>query len=60
MEKLPSDTEVEQFSSEPEVRSIVNSLDEDHDKFQEALHQLASKHLADGNVQGAWKTLLQS
>ncbi len=59
VEKLPSQEEINVFSTEPEVSSILDSLDSDHEKLQEELHRLAAKHLADGNVENAWKVLLQ-
>ncbi len=57
--QMPTDEEVEQFSSEPEVSSILDSLREDKERLQEELHILASKFLREGNVLDAWKALLQ-
>ncbi|MEP1096697.1 MAG: flavin reductase family protein [Cyclobacteriaceae bacterium] len=59
VEKLPSQEEVEQFASEPEVRSILDSLDNDDENRQIELHRLAAKYLAQGGVLEAWKVLLQ-
>ncbi len=60
VEKLPSQEEINLFSSEPEISSILDSLDSDHERLQEELHKLAAKHLVEGNVVEAWKVLLQS
>lgn len=59
VERLPTDEEIAQFSNEPEVSSILDSLDSDNEKLQDELHRLAVKHLAEGDVAGAWKVLLQ-
>ena len=56
VDKLPSNEQIGQFSNEPEVRSI---LDANNEKLQEELHHLAAKHLTNGDVESAWKVLLQ-
>lgn len=59
VEHLPTHEEIEQFGKEPEVSSILDSLESDNEKLQHELHLLASKLLAEGNVRDAWKVLLQ-
>ncbi len=59
VEKLPSDAEVEEFASEPEVHAILEDSENEPDNLQEELHKLAAKYIADGNPVGAWKVLLQ-
>lgn len=60
VESLPSQEKIDQFSTEPEVRAILDGLDADINLRQEELHRLAAKHLLDGEVENAWKVLLQS
>ncbi len=60
IEKLPSQEEINTFATEPEVSSILDSLESNHERMEEELHLLASKHLTEGNVHAAWKVLLQS
>lgn len=59
VERLPSQDEIDQVSTEPEVRAILDSLDSDIDLRQDELHRLATKHLSVGDVMNAWKVLLQ-
>lgn len=60
VEQLPSDDAISHFSTEPEVRAILDGLDADSDAKQQELHKLAVKYLAEGQVENAWKILLQS
>ena len=60
VEALPSEEEIGQFSTEPEVSSILDSLDGDAENLQNELHILAQKFLAEGQVENAWKVLLQN
>ena len=59
VDQLPSDAEVEAFSSEPEVSAILQYTEVNPDVIQEELHKLAAQYLADGDSMGAWKVLLQ-
>ena len=60
IEQLPSNDEINDFSKKSEISSILDSLDSDGEKLEEELHKLAAKYLTDGEVENAWKVLLQS
>lgn len=57
VESLPSDEEVKDFANEPEVRSILDSFD-DEENIQLELHKLAADLLNEGEVDTAWKVLM--
>ena len=56
---LPTLSEIEEFSFEPEVSSILESLDNDHDRLQEELNKLAFTFYQQNEIDKAWKVLLQ-
>lgn len=60
VEKLPSQEEIDEFATEPEVSSILDSLGAAQENRALELHKLAARHLADHRVMEAWKILLQS
>lgn len=57
MEALPTEEEVNDFANEPEVRSILDSFD-DEENIQLELHKLAADLLNEGEVDTAWKVLM--
>lgn len=57
VEQLPTEEEVQSFSSEPEVRAILDSFD-DEENIQLELHKLAADLLNEGEVETAWKVLM--
>jgi len=57
VEQLPTEEEVASFSSEPEVRAILDSFD-DEENIQLELHKLAADLLNEGEVDTAWKVLM--
>lgn len=57
VEALPADEEVKEFANEPEVRSILDSFDDD-ENIQLELHKLAADLLNEGEVDTAWKVLM--
>ncbi len=57
VESLPSEEDVKDFSSEPEVRAILDSFD-DEENIQLELHKLAADLLNEGEVDTAWKVLM--
>lgn len=57
VEALPDEEEVKDFSSEPEVRAILDSFDDD-ENIQLELHKLAADLLNEGEVDTAWKVLM--
>jgi flavin reductase (DIM6/NTAB) family NADH-FMN oxidoreductase RutF len=59
VEKLPDQSEIDAFASEPEVSAILEYFPDDPDARLEELHKLAKEYLAEGQVDKAWKTLLQ-
>ena len=59
VEALPTALEIDQFSMEPEVSSILDSLESDNDRAQYELHTLAAWFLGAKEVMKAWKVLLQ-
>ncbi|MCR9252215.1 MAG: flavin reductase family protein [bacterium] len=60
VEHLPSETEIEEFSKEPEVSAILEYFNSDRDNSEVELHKLAKQFLDDGQVMNAWKVLLQN
>lgn len=58
VESMPSDEEIAQFQSDPELKQIVDATIGDHTNRERELHQYARKLLEDGKVAEAWKTLL--
>lgn len=59
IEKLPSQLEVAEFATEPEVSAIMEYIDHEPDRIQLELHKLAAQHLDAGDTLSAWKVLLQ-
>ena len=59
IEKLPEQTAVDEFATEPEVSAILEYADIDPDRIQSELHKLAAKYLEMDDVISAWKVLLQ-
>ncbi|MEO9485319.1 MAG: flavin reductase family protein [Ekhidna sp.] len=57
VEALPSAEEVKDFENEPEVRSILDSFDDD-ENIQLELHKLAADLLNEGEVDTAWRVLM--
>lgn len=57
IESLPTEEEVKNFANEPEVRSILDSFDDD-ENIQLELHKLAADLLNEGEVDTAWKVLM--
>ena len=57
VESLPSEEDVKDFSSEPEVRAILDSFD-DEENIQLELHKLAADLLNEGEIDTAWKVLM--
>ena len=57
VEKLPSQEDVQGFASEPEVRAILDSFD-DEENIQLELHKLAADLLNEGEAGTAWKELM--
>ncbi|WP_411273323.1 flavin reductase family protein [Daejeonella sp.] len=58
VEYLPSDEEITQFQSDPELKQILDATIGDYTNRERELHQYARKLLDDGKVAEAWKTLL--
>lgn len=57
VEALPTEDQVNEFANEPEVRSILDSFDDD-ENIQLELHKLAADLLNEGEVDTAWKVLM--
>lgn len=57
VEALPTDDQIKDFANEPEVRSILDSFDDD-ENIQLELHKLAADLLNEGEVDTAWKVLM--
>ena len=58
VEHLPSDEELAQFQSDPELKQILDSTVGDKSNREREIHQYARKLLEQGMVAEAWKTLL--
>ena len=59
IERIPSDQSVQEFADEPEVSAILEYFPNKPDKQIGELHNLAKEFLNQGEVEKAWKTLLQ-
>ncbi len=59
VEALPTREEVDQFSEEPEVSAILEYFPDNPDDQLIEIHKLAKNYLDQGEVEKAWKTLLQ-
>lgn len=58
VEHPPSDDEIAEFQSDPELKQILDATMGDNTNRQRELHQYAQKLLNEGNVPDAWKVLL--
>ncbi|MES3019115.1 MAG: flavin reductase family protein [Bacteroidota bacterium] len=58
VEQLPSDDEISQFQSNPELKQILDATIGDNTNRERELHQYARKLLEEGRVAEAWKVLL--
>lgn len=59
VEKLPEEGAVFDFSKEPEVHAILETFVDNTEDMELELHKQAQKYLEDGQVDNAWKVLLQ-
>ncbi|WP_143962103.1 flavin reductase family protein [Litoribacter populi] len=59
VEKLPTGEEVEEFAHKPELQEIRTRFQNDQESYLFHLHQLAQEYILQGDVDGAWKVLLQ-
>lgn len=58
VEALPTDSEIEEFQFDTELRQILNATIGDSSTRERELHQYAKAFLEKGKVQDAWKVLL--
>ncbi len=58
VEHLPTDKEISQFQSDPELKQIMDATIGDNTNRERELHQYARKLLEEGKVAEAWKALL--
>lgn len=58
--KLPTEEEVRSFSNSEEIQEMRIRFKNDHDSWLDHLHMRAKEELETGNVDLAWKILLQS
>lgn len=58
VEKLPSDVEIANFQSDPDLKQILDATIGDNTNRERELHQYARKLLDKGKVMDAWKALL--
>ncbi|MFS8616784.1 MAG: flavin reductase family protein [Solitalea sp.] len=59
VEKLPSREEVGEFGSRPEVKRLLDTFSGSGISRELQLHRAAASLLEEGDVEGAWKVLLQ-
>lgn len=59
IEKLPSEAEVEDFSTRPVIREMRERFKNDRESYINHLHVYAKEVLESGDVEMAWKILLQ-
>jgi hypothetical protein len=60
VEELPADEEIEEYAQLPEIKALLNATIGDNQNFELQLHLKAKESLDRGNVDEAWKILLQS
>ena len=60
VEKLPEQEVVNEFANEPEISAILEYFTDNPEERVTELHKLAKEFLGDGEIEKAWKTLLQS
>jgi len=60
VERLPSQNEVEEFASEPEVSAILENFNDNSIEIENELHKLAKNFLEEGEVEKALKVLFQT
>jgi len=60
VEKLPEASEVEAFGQDPRIEEIRSRFANHRESLDDHLHQLAKELLEAGDVQTAWKVLLQT
>lgn len=58
VEELPTDEEITQFQSDPELKQILDATIGDNSNRERELHQYARRLLDQGMVGEAWKVLL--
>ncbi|RZS98422.1 flavin reductase family protein [Cecembia calidifontis] len=59
VEKLPTKEEVEAFSHDPAIKEMQKRFINDKESFIDHLHQYAKEFLEKGDLDTAWKVLLQ-
>lgn len=59
VENLPSQEEIEEYSKNREIEEIRARFVNDEESWLNHIHQLAQEKLAEGNMEEAWKILLQ-
>ncbi|MEO6632871.1 MAG: flavin reductase family protein [Mucilaginibacter sp.] len=60
VEALPVDEEIDEYTQLPEIRALLNSTNGDSQNRELQLHLKAKESLDKGNVDEAWKILLQN
>ena len=59
IEALPTDADLVEFGKSEEMMQITSRFPNDTNSLRYQLHQLARDYLAEGDIQKAWKVLLQ-
>ncbi|MDN3203060.1 flavin reductase family protein [Algoriphagus sediminis] len=59
VEELPSEEEVNELSHHPAILDIKRRFVNDPESFQNHLHELAKEYLEKGDVETAWRVLMQ-
>lgn len=59
VEQLPSQVEINAYSLRPEIQEIRVRFVNDEESWLDHIHQLAQEKLAEGEMEEAWKILLQ-
>ena len=57
IEELPNETDVNEYKL-LELSDLFVSLEDEQEKLEQALHELAKKLLTENKLEEAWKTLL--
>jgi flavin reductase (DIM6/NTAB) family NADH-FMN oxidoreductase RutF len=58
IEKIPDASAIQEFADSEELQEVKREATDD-EQYKAALYQLARKYLMEGNVESAWKVLLQ-
>jgi flavin reductase (DIM6/NTAB) family NADH-FMN oxidoreductase RutF len=60
VESIPSDSDVSEYGKTPVIQELLQRFKNDYEGLEFHLHQMAQEKLLEGEVEEAWKILLQN